>query len=142
MVNTIKNIFSVLTLFCLSSFTHPTELTAANATPFVVYGMRTDFPMSNDNKYPEKDFYVNLGLAQGIKIGSSLEVFRIVTTDDDISNRKMDNITFRIAKLKIIHAEENISVARLVEMNSKEETPYGIYNTIMIGDLVEVSSKK
>lgn len=105
-----------------------------------VFGVRTDFTLNNtETKY--RDVYVNMGTEQGIKIGSLLDAFRTLTTIDEINQRTGRNISFRIAKLKVIHAEGSISVARVVQMMDPEATPVGTYTNVMVGDTVEVGKK-
>jgi len=105
-----------------------------------VFGTKTEFPMSN-KKTVMKDFYVNIGHAQGVKIGTKLDAYRTITTADEVNNKNSSNITFIVATLKVIHAEENISVARLESVNSLDNTPIGVFLSVMVGDMVAVSSK-
>lgn len=105
-----------------------------------VFGIRTDFAM-NDAETKQRDVYVNMGTDQGIKIGSQLDAFRTLTTVDEINQRTGQNISFRIAKLKVIHAEGNIAVARVLQMMPPEATPVGTYTNVMVGDTVEVGKK-
>jgi len=105
-----------------------------------VFGVRTDFPM-NDDQQQFRDVYVNMGTDQGIKVGSRLDAFRVLTTVDEINQRTGRNISFRIAKLKVIHAEGDVAVARVVEMLKPESTPIGNYTNVMVGDIVEVGKK-
>lgn len=105
-----------------------------------VFGVRTDFAMDDDGaKY--RDVYVNMGTDQGIKVGSQLDAFRTLTTVDEINQRTGQNISFRIAKLKVIHAEGGIAVARVLQMMPSESTPVGTYTNVMVGDTVEVGKK-
>jgi hypothetical protein len=105
-----------------------------------VFGIRTDFPMS-DGQEIFRDVYVNMGTDQGIKVGSLLEASRVVTTVDEINQRTGRNISFPIAKLKVIHAEGNVAVARVVEMTKPELTPNGTYTNVMVGDQVDLGKK-
>jgi hypothetical protein len=105
-----------------------------------VFGIRTDFAMT-DGETPFRDVYVNMGTDQGIKVGSQLDAFRTLTTVDEINQRTGQNISFRIAKLKVIHAEGGIAVARVVKMMPPESTPVGTYTNVIVGDTVEVGKK-
>ena len=105
-----------------------------------VFGIRTDFPMV-DGQETFRDVYVNMGTDQGIKVGSMLEASRVVTTVDEINQRTGRNISFPIAKLKVIHAEGDVAVARVVEMTKPELTPNGTYTNVMVGDQVDVAKK-
>ena len=70
-----------------------------------------------------------------------LDAFRTLTTVDEINQRTGQNISFRIAKLKVIHAEGGIAVARVVQMMPPESTPVGTHTNVMVGDTVEVGKK-
>ena len=56
-------------------------------------------------KSHEKDYYVNMGKTQGVHEGSILEVTRKVATYDLLSERLYKEVTFPIAKLRVIHTE-------------------------------------
>lgn len=105
-----------------------------------VFSIRTDFAL-DDNATKFRDVYVNMGTDQGIKAGSQLDAFRTLTTVDEINQKTGRNISFRIAKLKVIHAEGNIAVARVVQIMPPDSTPVGTYTNVMVGDTVEVGKK-
>lgn len=113
---------------------------SAHAEDHQVFGVKSDFPM-NDGQAIYRDVYVNLGTNQGIKAGSSLDAFRVTTTVDEINQRVGKNISYKIARLKVIHAEGDIAVARVEKMLPPESTPTGSYTNVMVGDLVAISSK-
>lgn len=107
---------------------------------YQVFGVKSDFALNAD-ALPQRDVYVNIGTSQGIKQGSTLEVYRSVTTVDQINQRTGRNIQFKIAKLKVIHAEADVAVARLQEFMPASQTPNGVYTNVMVGDRVEVGKK-
>lgn len=113
---------------------------AAIAGDYKVFGIRTDFPMA-DGQPLFRDVYVNIGTAQGVKDGSTLDAFRVVTTVDEINQKTGRNISFKIATLKVIHAENDLAVARVTKMLSPELTPLGAYTNVMVGDEVELARK-
>ena len=113
---------------------------AAIAGEYKVFGIRTDFPMA-DGQPLFRDVYVNMGTNQGIKNGSTLEAYRVVTTVDEINQKTGRNISFKIAKLKVIHAESDLAVARVSEFLPPDSTPLGSFTNVMVGDEVEVGKK-
>jgi hypothetical protein len=127
-----KNFF-LITILLLSTLT-------ARADDHQVFGVKSDFPMT-DAQVLYRDVYVNLGTNQGVKTGSSLDAFRSLTTVDEINQHVGKNISFKIAKLKVIHAEGDISVARVEKMLPPEQTPTGSFTNVMVGDTVEISGK-
>lgn len=116
-------------------------LSVYSQADFVVFGVRTDFPMG-DTQNTRKDFYVSIGTNQGVKPGTMLDAFRIITAPDEMNSNKARNITFPIAQLKVIHAQPNTSVARLIKVMPENTTPIGHYQGVMIGDVVSVTTKK
>lgn len=112
----------------------------ANADKYQVFSIRTDFPMA-DGQASVRDVYVNMGTNQGVKVGSKLSVLRPVTTVDQINQKTGSNITFKFAKLKIIFADPEISIGRVVEFAPQDSTPIGFFTNVMTGDEVEIASK-
>lgn len=115
-------------------------LGSAMAGEYKVFGIRTDFPMA-DGQQLFRDVYVNMGTNQGVKEGSALDVFRVVTTVDEINQKTGRNISFKFAKLKVIHAESDLAVARVVQFLPPENSPLASYTNVMVGDEVEVGKK-
>ena len=110
------------------------------AGDYKVFGIRTEFPMQDGQKL-FRDVYVNMGTNQGIKNGSMLDVFRVTTSVDELNQKTGRNISFKIGRLKVIHAETDLAVARVTEMLSPDTTPIGSYTNVMVGDEVEVGKK-
>jgi hypothetical protein len=125
-----KTLLFLLTLAPLTAF----------ADGFQVFGIKSDYTM-NDADARYRDVYVNMGTSQGIKKGSVLEAYRTVTTVDELNQRVGKNISYKIAKLKIIHADSDVSVARVQSFESPETTPVGSYANVMVGDRVEAGGK-
>jgi len=114
--------------------------TTAFGGEYKVFGIRTDFPMV-DGQPLFRDVYVSMGTNQGIKTGSTLDAYRVLTTVDEINQRTGKNMSFKIAKLKVIHSEADMAVARVVQMLPPDSTPLGNYTNVMVGDEVEVAKK-
>jgi hypothetical protein len=108
----------------------------ANSADFVVYSVYKELDMGNPDEIPQKDFYVNLGSAQGVKPGSKLEVLRRISSYDLQTEKLYKEVTFPIAHLKIIHVESNAAIARLDKMLAADKTPAMTPRAVMIGDLV------
>jgi hypothetical protein len=127
-----STVILVLTLTSLGlGITHP-----ASADDFIVYSIYKGLDLGNANETPQKDFYVNLGSAQGVKTGASLEVLRKTATYDLANQKLYKEISFPIATLKVIHVERNAAVARLEKMYSADKTPVITPRAVMVGDFV------
>jgi hypothetical protein len=110
----------------------------ATAGDFVVTSVIRNFPMtSGDPVY--RDFYINAGKNNGLKNGVKLEAIRKIAAFDNVNNRIMGDTKVPIAKLKVIHVDETVSIARLLEYNSKEKAPLAGAEGVMVGDLVQVA---
>ena len=107
---------------------------------FEVFSVRSDFPMM-DSQAMFRDIYINMGTNQGIKVGSKLSAYRTTTTIDEINQKTGRNISFKIANLQVIHADTDITVARVIDFLPPEKTPIATYTNVMVGDQVEVSAK-
>lgn len=117
------------------------SLVVSAAPDHIVFGVKTEIPMADDER-PRRDFYMNIGTNQGVKVGSVLDVFRSVTSSDNINNRSARNVVFKFAKLKIIHAEDDISVGRIIEILPPAKTPIGEYPTVIVGDRVAIADRR
>ncbi len=111
-----------------------------HAGEFKVYGVKTEFPME-DGQALFKDVYVSMGTNQGIKAGSQLVAYRMVTTTDDLSQKSSTQLNFPVAKLRVIHAEATAAVARVTEIFPPSVTPLSAYTNVMVGDAVELAKK-
>jgi hypothetical protein len=125
----------VAILLALVATTH-----LAFAGEYKVFGIRTDFPMT-DGQPLYRDVYVNMGTNQGIKEGSALDAYRVITTVDELNQKTGRNISFKFARLKVIHAESDLAVARVTQFLAPDSTPLGSYTNVMVGDEVEVGKK-
>jgi hypothetical protein len=124
----------VVSALLLGTFLIPTY--SAKSADFVVYSVYKELDMGNPGETPQKDFYVNLGSAQGVRAGSKLEVLRRLSSYDLQTEKLYKEVTFPIAHLKIIHVEPNAAIARLDKMLAADKTPAMTPRAVMIGDLV------
>lgn len=89
-----------------------------------------------------KDVYINAGSSNGLKSGAYLEAMRRLPMFDNINNKVVGNTPVKIARLKLIYVDRNFSVARLIKMYDKETTPLSGYESVMVGDFIEVSKNQ
>ncbi|MGZ3688865.1 MAG: hypothetical protein ACXWP5_03540 [Bdellovibrionota bacterium] len=106
------------------------------AAEFVVYSVYKGIDLGNPGEVAQKDFYVNMGSAQGLRPGSHLEVLRRISTYDTVSQKLYADVTFAIGKLKVIHVERDAAVARLESIMPAEKIPAVNPRAVMVGDLV------
>lgn len=108
----------------------------AAAAEFVVYSVYRGLDLGNPGETPMKDYFVNMGSAQGVHEGQSLDVVRRVSTYDLASQKLYKDVSFPFATLKVIHVENNAAIARLEKLIPAEKTPTMSVRAVMVGDLV------
>jgi hypothetical protein len=118
-----------------------TPLTAGSAD-FVVYSVYKAIDLGNPGEIPQKDYYVNMGTTNGLHNGATLEVIRKVATYDLLSEKLYKDISFPIARLKVIHVEQNAAVARLEQVLPADKTPAVANRAVMVGDVVQITNSK
>ena len=106
---------------------------------FVVYSVYKGLDLGNSGDIPQKDYYVNMGTTNGVRAGTVLEVARRFPTYDLLSEKLYKDVTFPIARLKVIHVENNAAIARLDSLLSPEKTPSITPRAVMVGDLVRIA---
>jgi hypothetical protein len=105
-----RNRILVAALAILGVLALPRHLGAAD---YVVYSVYKELDLGFPGEAPQKDFFVNMGTAQGVHPGTLLKVYRRVSTYDLMSEKLYRDVSFPIARLKVIHAENNAAICRL-----------------------------
>jgi len=111
--------------------------TSALATEFVVYSVYKPLDLGGGGEAPQKDYYVNMGSAQGVRPGQQLEVQRRISSYDLVNQKLYKDVTFPIARLKVIHVENNAAICRLEKLMSADKSPEPGIRAVMVGDLVQ-----
>jgi hypothetical protein len=109
------------------------------AAESIVYSVYKELDMGNPGEIPQKDYYLTLGAAQGLREGMFVRVLRRASTYDLLSEKLYKDVLFPIARLKVIHSEANAAIARLDKLLPATETPAYTPRAVMVGDLVEIS---
>jgi hypothetical protein len=130
-----KKFFELPVLFMIAlTFT----ATMAIAKDYVIYSIAQDIPMGNKDEVIKKNFYVDMGKTQGVKPGSILDVYRVVSVLDPYESKKRFNHRIKIGEMKVLHAEESSAIGTLNKLEEGEETPVFEIGKMMIGDIVTV----
>jgi len=109
---------------------------AAQSADFIVYGVYRPLDLGNPGEVSVRDFYINMGAANGLAPGSTVDVMRKMPTYDLEAQKLMTDVDFKIASLKVIHVEQNAAIARIDKILPVDETPAYAPRAIMVGDLV------
>lgn len=105
---------------------------------FRIYNIAREIPLTSEQKTRKKNFYLNFGQQQGVQTGTEVNVLRVISTTDPYDGKKRVNYKVKVAKLKVLHAQENASIATLQRVYDGASSPYFDIPSPMIGDLVEV----
>jgi len=133
-----KKFFELPVLFMIAlTFT----ASMAIAKDYVIYSISQDIPMGNKDEIIRKNFYVDMGSNQGVKKGSVLDVYRVVSVLDPYESKKRFNHRIKIGEVKVLHAEDSSAIGVLNKLEESEETPVFEVGKMMIGDIVTVKVK-
>ncbi len=104
-----------------------------------IFDMRKPVTLS-DSDPVYRDFYINGGIESGLQPGMLVNVQRKVTLYDNYQNRSPGELIVAVGKVKIIHAQKGISVARHYSDFDRKDRPTLEDEYIMIGDRLDVKS--
>jgi len=118
-------------------------LSQARQSEFVVYEVHQNLGLGGTaESAPPREYFVNLGLEHGVKVGDILEVSRRASTHDLVNQQFYRDMVYPIARVKVIHADSGASVCRLEKFLPVESTVSVSPKAIMAGDLVRSVSKR
>lgn len=103
----------------------------------VIFDVRKSLPMEPDEP-SYHDFYINAGSEVGLKKGQYVPVQRALPVHDPVQNKQQAILTVPVGRILVIHVERNMAVARLVTELGDEERPTLEYESIMIGDRIDM----
>jgi hypothetical protein len=129
-----KTIFKVI---ILSALTLPLSSWGRS---YLIYSVAQDLPMGTDSQVIKKNFYVNMGSNQGVKKGTLLSVYRIISVLDPYENKRRTNYKVKIGELKVLHTNDEAAITIAHKMNADEESPVLDLDQFIVGDHVAVST--
>ena len=109
---------------------------AMSAEEFNVYQVYRGIDLGESDQPPPKDIFVSMGATHGLKKGTVLDVYRRVSSFDNMTQKHMDDHLIPVGKLKVIHVDEKTAIARADRFVSLEQEPALLPQAIMIGDVV------
>lgn len=104
-----------------------------------VFDVRRSLPMSDGEKI-FRDYYINGGSEAGLSVGMVVTVQRRVPLYDNYSNHSAGDLDLKVAKIKIIHVQKGLAVARLHGEFTRDNAPLLEDNFIMIGDRLNMAT--
>lgn len=109
------------------------------ARDHVIYSISQDIPMGYKDELIKKNFYLNIGQNQGVKKGTIIDVFRIISNINPYNDRKRINHKIKIGEIFVLHSDDEAAIGKLKSINSDNDYPLFEVNGFMIGDHVTVS---
>ena len=108
------------------------------ARDYIIYSIAQDISMGVPNEKIKKNYYINMGLQQGLKTGTLVDVFRIISMNDPYEAKKRYDHKVKVGELKVLHSEQDTAITVFNNFEEGEEIPYFEIRNFMIGDRVNV----
>lgn len=122
-----------LSLFLMGLFTY-----TLHADP-MIFDVRKNLRMA-DSDPVYHDYYVNGGTELGMAAGMVVTVGRRVPLYDTYQNHAAGDLQLKVARVKIIHTQKGLSVARLQSEFARDNAPLLEDNFIMVGDTLDLAT--
>lgn len=106
-----------------------------------IFDVRRSLPME-PSEPTFHDFYINAGPEVGFRVGMVMNVIRSMPVHDPIQNKQQATLNITVGKVRVIHVEKGIAVARLVSEVPSSDRPVLDFESVMIGDQVDLTSMK
>jgi hypothetical protein len=112
----------------------------ALASDFSVYEVFRSIDLGESDRQPPKEIFINMGSLQGVRKGSVLDVYRKISSFDNLTEKLAGEHMIPVGRIKVIHADEKTAIARVDRFVSLEQEPALLPQSIMIGDLVRLAN--
>lgn len=109
------------------------------AADYQIFEVHKSIPMEN-HEAGVKDYYINAGAESGLKKGMFVKVTRPTAVQDPAKNTTQGTLKISIGLVQIIQSEHHISVAREYHIQGDEERPTVEFESIMMGDVLDMDS--
>ncbi|MBC7386687.1 MAG: hypothetical protein H7301_11075 [Cryobacterium sp.] len=133
------HLWKVALTLALTAFSGLVPRSALSSETAIVYSVFKGIDLGNPNESVEKDFFVNLGTDQGIRVGTLLEVARKSPSYDLTTEKLYKDLVFPFAQIRVIHTEKDASIARMEKIYPTDKTPVLIPRTVIVGDMVRIA---
>lgn len=106
---------------------------------YTVYQVYRPINLGESETLPPKDIFINMGATQGVHKGSVLDVYRRISSFDNLTQKHMGDHMIPVGRIKVIHTDEQTAIARVDKFVSVEQEPALLPQAVMIGDVVRVA---
>lgn len=112
---------------------------AALALKFRVVAVRRELGLTNaEMAMSPQDLIINGGSTEGLSKGMVLNVVRKVAIIDPYLDNQQKELEIPFAKVKVIHTQDNLAVARIQSIDSAYEGPGVGVRGVLIGDYLSL----
>ena len=108
----------------------------AQAEDFTVYQVFRAVDLGETDRQPPKEIFINMGSNEGVKKGTVLDVYRKISSFNNLTQRLEGDHMIPVGRIKVIHTDEKTAIARTDKFVSFEQEPALLPQAIMIGDVV------
>lgn len=130
-----------LYLIFILGFSLVTEaIHAAPASDGTIIYVSRKLRMSSSEGAPPRDFYIDLGQHQGLKLGDILTVTRVQPILNGVTGDSNNFIRVVLGEIKVTMLGEFSSIARVLSHTDPNELPVMDYPGFMLGDVVKPKS--
>jgi len=109
------------------------------ATEVQIIEIRRSLPLKNLEPVLT-DYYLNAGENLGIKPGTLFTLYRRVSVIDRLGGNQGKPLAIPVGKIKIMYVSREMSVARVHAIQSFDKSPLLEFQSIMMGDVINVGS--
>lgn len=96
--------------------------------------------MSAKEPVPAKEFYIDLGMNDGVKEGDVFSVYRTVNVINMVNGYSPNLMKVPLGEIKIILVGEFTSIGRTLNRVAEADLPVLDYPDFMLGDVVDLKS--
>ena len=114
----------------------------AQARDHLIYSIEQEIPMGYDNEELKKNYFVNIGVNQGVEKGTKLDVYRIISKLNPYDNQKRINHKVKVGEMKVLFSTNEASIGIMSKYFDDKESPLFELEDFMIGDLVGISVRE
>lgn len=104
-----------------------------------IFDVRRTLRMANTDPVYH-DYYINGGKEAGLSVGMIITVTRKLPLYDNYQNHSAGDLNLKVAKVKIIHVQKGLAVARLQSEFTRENAPLLEDPFVMVGDELDLST--
>ncbi len=115
-------------------------ISASAATTGSVIQVSRKLRMSASEPPAPRDYYLDLGQLNGVKVGDLFTVFRVMAVMNENTGDSTNILRIPLGELKVILAGDYTSIARMAAPIDLRELPVMNYPIVMLGDEVELKT--